>query len=178
MEKLNWLDIVILIPIVFGLIRGLLRGFVRELTGILAIIGGVIAAKMFAPACAKMLLDAMNITDKAALFLAYVLLFVGVALVCKLLAMLITSLLKKVDLNWINRLAGAVFGSLAWAMIVSLVLNLCIVVEPYYAVIKPEAKAASLLYKPATELASVAKGQVQKYLPKEETNDLLPVSGR
>lgn len=168
MDKLNWLDIVILIPIVYGLGHGLLRGFVRELTSVASVIGGIIAAKLFAPPFAKLLLSALNISDRAALFLAYGLLFIGVALLLKILAQLITNLLRKLSLNWLNRLAGGLFGGLMWAMIVSLVLNLFLFIDPYYTLIKPEAKNESILYQPALSLAAVAKSQAQKYLPVEE----------
>ena len=162
--EINWLDIVILIPIVYGLGHGLLRGFVRELTSIFAILGGVLAGKFFAPKVAGMLLGALNIPERAALFIAYAVLFIGVALLCKMLAKAFTKFLKKVDLNWLNRLAGALFGGTLWALIMSVVLNLLTFVEPYYPVIKPEAKENSYLYQPTLCLASVAKSQLDIYL--------------
>lgn len=162
--EISWLDIVILLPIVYGLGHGLLRGFVRELTSILAIIGGVLAGKFLAPKFAALMLTAMNIPERAALFIAYVLLFVGVALLCKLLARGITKFLRKVDLNWVNRLVGAAFGGILWALIMSLVLNLIAFLEPYYPIIKPEAKHESRLYEPTFDLASVAKSQLDQYL--------------
>lgn len=169
MDKMNWLDIVILIPIVYGLIHGLLRGFVRELTSVFSVVGGVVAAKLFAPQVADVLLSALNISPRAALIMAYALLFIGVALLCKLVAQLITKLLKKLDINWLNRLVGGVFGSVMWALIASLVLNLFIVIDPYYSFIKTEAKQESHLYEPILSLASVAKSQAEQYLP-----DVLP----
>ena len=162
--EISWLDIVILLPIVYGLGHGLLRGFVRELTSIIAILGGVLAGKFFAPKVASMLLGALNIPERAALFIAYAVLFIGVALLCKMLAKAFTRFLRKVDLNWLNRLAGAVFGAAMWALIMSLVLNLISFLEPYYPVIKPEAKQESRLYQPTHDLASVAKSQLDTYL--------------
>ena len=162
--EISWLDIVILIPVAYGLGHGLLRGFVRELTSILAILGGVLAGKFFAPKFAAYLLTVINMPERAALFLAYFLLFISVALLCKLLAQSFTKFLRKVDLNWLNRLVGAAFGALMWAMIVSLALNLIALIEPYYPVFKPEAKQTSQLYEPTLRLASVAKTQAEKYL--------------
>lgn len=83
--EICWLDIVILIPIVYGLGHGLLRGFVREFTSIFAILAGVLAGKFFAPKFAAYLLTVINMSERAALLLAYVLLFIGVALLFKLL---------------------------------------------------------------------------------------------
>ena len=167
--ELNWLDIVILLPIVYGLGHGLLRGFVRELTSVFAVLGGVLAGKFFAPKFASFLLTALNMPERAALLLAYVLLFFGVALACKLLAKGITKLIRKIDLNWFNRLVGAVFGAALWALIMSLVLNFITFLEPYYPIIKQEAKQQSVLYQPTHDLASITKSQLEKY-------DLLPVN--
>ena len=162
--EISWLDIVILLPIVYGLGHGLLRGFVQELTSVFAILGGVLAGKFFAPKLAAMLLTTLNIPERAALFISYAVLFIGVALLCKMLARVITKFLRKVDLNWLNRLAGAVFGAVFWALIVSLVLNIISFLEPYYPIIKPEAKQESRLYQPAHDLASIAKSQIDIYL--------------
>ena len=162
--EICWLDIVILLPIVYGLGHGLLRGFVREFTSILAILGGVLAGKFFAPKFASYMLTVINMPERAALLLAYVLLFISVALLCKLLAQAFTRFLRKVDLNWLNRLVGATFGVIMWALIVSLVLNLIAFIEPYYPIIKPEAKQQSQLYEPTCRLASVAKSEAEKYL--------------
>jgi membrane protein required for colicin V production len=162
--ELNWLDIVILLPIVYGLGHGLLRGFVRELTSIFAVLGGVLAGKFFAPKVASMLLSVMNMPDRAALLIAYVLLFFGVALVCKLLAKIISKFLCKLDMNWLNRLVGAVFGAAVWALIVSLLLNFITFLEPYYPIIKDEAKQESKLYQPTHDIAAIAKGQLDTYM--------------
>ncbi len=162
---MNWLDIVILLPMVYGLGRGLLRGFVREFTSVIAILGGVMAGKFLAPKFAGLLLSVLNMPDRAALALAYVLLFMGVALLCKLLARGITRFLRKVDLNWFNRLVGAVFGGALGALIMSLLLNLIVFIEPYYPLIKQEAKSESRLFQPTLDLASIAKSQLVKYLP-------------
>ena len=136
----------------------------QELTSVLAIIGGVLAGKFFAPKFAAMLLSSLNLPERAALFIAYAVLFIGVALLCKMLAKAFTRFLRKVDLNWLNRLAGALFGVVVWALIMSLVLNLISFVEPYYPIIKPEAKQQSRLYQPTHDLASIAKSQLDIYL--------------
>ncbi len=166
---MSWLDIVILLPILYGLGHGLLRGFVREFTSLFIVVGGVLAGKFFAPKFAAYILTVMNMPDRVALLLAYVLLFIGVALAFTLVARLITKFLRKVDLNWLNRLVGAVLGATVWALIVSLLLNFIVFLEPYYPLIKPEAKQQSALYQPTLNLTAIAKSQLEKY-------DLLPVN--
>lgn len=166
--ELNWLDIILLIPLVYGLFHGLLHGFVRELASILSIVAGILAAKFLAPKLAVIILSAINMPEQAALFISYIALFASVSLLCQMLARLITKFLRKMDLNWLNRLAGAFVGVLVSALLLSVLLNLFVLVEPYYPILKEEAKQQSHLYQPITDLAAIAKTQLENYdiLPK------------
>ena len=166
--ELNWLDIILLIPLVYGLFHGLLHGFVRELASILSIVAGILAAKFLAPQLAVIILSAINMPEQAALFISYIALFASVSLLCQMLARLITKFLRKMDLNWLNRLAGAFVGVLVSALLLSVLLNLFVLVEPYYPILKEEAKQQSNLYQPITDLAAIAKTLLENYdiLPK------------
>lgn len=97
--------------------------------------------------------------------LAYILLFVGVALGMHFAAKLLTTFLKKIELNGINRCLGGLFGCLKWAILVSAILNLLLIIDPYICIIKPEAKHASFAYKPTLHIASVAWDKASAYLP-------------
>ena len=99
MDKVNYLDIIILLPIIYGLVRGLMRGFVVECTAIIAIFLGIVAAKLWAPPFAVKILQVLEMPEGLAQSLAYVLLFVGVTLFCKAIARLVNRLLKAISLN-------------------------------------------------------------------------------
>ena len=53
----------------------------------------------------------------------------------------------------------------------SLILNLIVFLEPYYPIIKPDAKADSRLYEPTYHLASVAKSQLDLYFQPDTTDE-------
>ena len=44
---MNWLDALLLLPLLIGLIRGLMRGFITELIAILAVVLGVVGARLW-----------------------------------------------------------------------------------------------------------------------------------
>ena len=165
MDKVNYLDIIILLPIIYCLVRGLMRGFVVECAAIIGIIAGIIAAKIWAPPFAAKILQVLEMPEGLAQSLSYVLLFVGVTLFCKAIARLINRLLKAISLSWLNRLAGGLFGGLKWALIISVVLNLLLLPEQYVQIIKEEAKQSSVLYQPILRIASISWDKMQQYLP-------------
>lgn len=162
---MNYLDIIILLPVAYGIIRGFMRGFVRELTSIIAVIAGIIAAKIWAPVFAAKILTVLNAPEWLGQSLAYLLLFVGVALLCKVVARIVQRFLKAISLGWLDKLVGGIFGGLKWALIVSVLLNLLIIPEQYVKIIKDDAKASSKLYGPTLSVASTSWEKMQTYLP-------------
>jgi len=163
----NIIDIVILIPIIFGFIHGLLRGLVREIISIVAIGVGIIASKLFAPKFAPLLMSAINMPDWLAKTLTYVIIFVGISLLCQVLGKLLRKFLKSVSLGWFDKLLGAIFGAFKWALLVSVVLNVLLLIDPYYEVFQPAAKQSSKCYEPTLKIAHITW---------DKANDLLPVA--
>ena len=53
---MNWLDALILLPLIVGLVRGLMRGFISEVIAIVVVILGVIGARFAAPPLSNWLL--------------------------------------------------------------------------------------------------------------------------
>ena len=141
-----WLDIVILLPIAYGVIRGLMRGFVQELTGIVVIIFGIIAARLWAPALSLLVMKMATMPEWGAQTVAYVLIFLAVGLCCKLAAMLVSRLLHAICLGWLNRLAGGLFGGLKWAIVVIILLYATTLIDPYYQIIGDDTRQTSIAY--------------------------------
>lgn len=159
---MNLLDVILLAPVVYGLLRGIFRGLVEELTAILALVIALISAKLFAPKAAVWLLQSTGWDASICEVCAYLIVFFAVALVATLLGKLITRLLKAISLGWLNRLLGAVFGALKWALIVSVLLNGVILLDNYFHFIKPETKESSIAFSTMQKLASVAWDEVQE----------------
>ena len=49
MKGINWLDVLILLPLLVGLVRGIMRGFISEIIAFVVVIFGVLGARMVAP---------------------------------------------------------------------------------------------------------------------------------
>lgn len=161
----NVLDIILALPLIYGFIRGFMNGFIRELAGIAAILAGALTAKFFAADFSYMILEVMTISVRAAGALSYLMLFAGVALLVKALSRTATRFLSKVSLGWLNKLFGGLFGLSKWALVLSGLLNLCLFLDTYVTIIKPEARQSSVLYKPLRQLASIAIEEAKTYTP-------------
>lgn len=119
---MNWLDILIVLPLVAGLIRGFMRGFVSEIIAIMVVILGVLGTRWSAPYFSSWIMQQFAWTKEVCDVVAYVLIFLGIAVVLTLLAKLLTRFLRSVHLGWANRLLGGILGTLKFALIVLIVV--------------------------------------------------------
>lgn len=115
---MNWLDIILLLPLLVGLVRGLMRGFVSEVIAIAVVILGVLGAKLWAGPFATWLLTQFAWPKGVCEVVAYTLLFLGIAIALSIVARLITKLMHAIHLGWANRIAGGIFGTAKYAIIV------------------------------------------------------------
>ena len=143
---MSYLDILILLPLVYGLIRGIMRGIVKEIFAIVGIILGIVVARIYAGDLAAWL-QQLSTWDVALLRpIAAFAIFMVVALTCNALAALLTKLIKLISLSWMNRLIGGLFGIVKWGLIV-LVIIVCIdKADSVLHFIRPEVKQSSVTY--------------------------------
>lgn len=119
---MNWLDVLLLIPLLIGLVRGLMRGLVTEVIAILVVIIGVLGARLFAPSFSTWMHKQFAWQGEVCDVVAYVLIFLSIAIVLAILARLLSKFLKAIHLGWANRLFGGVFGICKYAILVLIVV--------------------------------------------------------
>ena len=118
--SLNWLDIIILVPLLVGLVRGIMHGFVSEVIGLAVVILGVLGARMFAPPCSAWMLKQFAWKAEVCDIVAYVLVFLAIAIVLSMVGALLSKLLHAIHLGWLNRLLGGVVGFAKFGIVVLL----------------------------------------------------------
>jgi membrane protein required for colicin V production len=118
------LDIVLLIPLLWGAFKGFRKGLIVELASILAIILGAWACSKFSDIVADFLGSHIH-SHISSLYLsicAVIIVFIGVVIGVFLIAKSIQKLAETIMLGWANRLFGALFGLFKWALLVSFIL--------------------------------------------------------
>ncbi len=154
---MSYLDIIILLPLVYGLIRGIMRGIVKEIFAFAGIILGVLASRMLAGNAAEWLQQLSNWDVNLLRPIAAFVIFMIVAFACNLLARLLTKLVKLISLGWANRLVGGLFGVLKWGLIVVVIIACIDMIDGVLHFIKPELKQSSVCYTYALQAAQWLK---------------------
>ena len=154
---MSYIDIIIALPIIYGIIRGLMRGVITEVFAIAGIILGIVVAKIYAGDAAVWLQSISTWDINLLRPIASFCIFIVVAIVCNLLARLLTKLFKLIALGWINRLVGGLFGAAKWILIVAVIITCVDMLDGVLHFIKPELKQSSVLYAYALQLTQSLK---------------------
>ena len=110
---MNYIDIIILIPLLYGLIKGFSNGIIKEITNIislvLAIYLGIHFSNLIEPYLQSELLSGH---EKIIPLIAFLVVFILVLIIIKSIGELIDRLTKLLALGIISRFLGAIFGVL------------------------------------------------------------------
>ncbi len=120
---MNLIDLFIIIFILFFCFRGYWSGFVKQIFGIAAIIIAVFATFRYMSPASELLTSFIDNPDHATI-VAGVLIFLICLSLIQLAGYGLEKMLKLVKINFINRLAGMLFGGLYAAIIASTFLLL------------------------------------------------------
>lgn len=161
MSTANVIDIIALVPILYGLVRGIFRGFVQELTAIAVVIVGYIVTKLYAPKLAVYLTSVVTWNQQICQVVAYIAIFFGVAIVLTIISKLLSKFLKAVSLGFFNRIFGGLLGAAKWALLVSVILNVVLLLNQHFQFLQPDALNGSYAVAYVSRLASVAWDSVK-----------------
>lgn len=126
----NLLIILILLVLGYAAVTGFMKGLLAQVGQIVGLVIGVLAARALAPGLLGYLaVDSGGSASAVTTVLCYVLIFLVAYFAVVLIARLIRLVVKVVCLGILDRIGGAVFKIVKWALIISLAYNLCVVIE-------------------------------------------------
>ena len=114
-----YLDIIIVIPILWGMFRGFKRGLIIELCTLMALVLGVYGAASFGDMAGAYLQSEFNTDPRISLVLAFSIVFIIIVIAVFIFGKILEGLIKMVALGIVNKLFGLLFGMLKFALIVS-----------------------------------------------------------
>ncbi|MCE8014744.1 CvpA family protein [Halomonas sp. MCCC 1A17488] len=106
---LTWIDWGFLAVLAVSTLAGFMRGLVREGLGLAAWIIALLAARLLAEPVADLLSGLIDNPD-GRLVLAFVLVILGVVLLCGIVIRMVHAAVEWVGMGFFNRVAGACFG--------------------------------------------------------------------
>ncbi len=155
---MNRIDVVLAVVLALFALRGFQRGFSREIFALIGLVGGVAAAAAMYADVAVMLPP--EVPDIGRPALAFGGIFVGVALLAKLVGMLVHRVLGLTLLSPLDRVAGILFGAAKGAALVVMAVVVVRSVTPPNALAR--ACADSILMQPILEITDDGRGTLDE----------------
>lgn len=151
---MNLLDVVIAIPLLWGAWKGFNRGIIYEIAFILGLVLGLYAAFKLSGWAQAALQSVVDKSSSVPQWMAFIIVIAVIVLIFLFYAKLLEGILKAGDLNVVNKIAGALFGLLKFALVTSVVLHGLKSLEPHFNFINAQTKKESKLYEPVLSTAT------------------------
>lgn len=145
------IDLIAAILFIMAIFKGFRKGLIVAMFSFLAFIIGLAAAVKLSTAMAAYLGSTVAISQRWLPFIAFIIVFIIVAVLVRMGAKLLQAAVQTVMLGWLNRVGGVVFYILIYLFIYSIIL--------FYA-------TQLNFIKPATTQASVTYHFLQPFGPK------------
>lgn len=146
---MNFLDLLIVIPLIWFGYKGFRNGLVMELVSILSLIAGIYIAIRFSAWVGQQL----GIKGEYAATISFIITFLGILIITYLLGKFIDGLVKKLSLGFLNRLGGLLIGVFKTALIVGLLIFTWNRIDKQQNILKPETRNHSLLFRPMENIS-------------------------
>ncbi|PID95010.1 MAG: colicin V production protein [Bacteroidetes bacterium] len=163
---MNWLDIVILIPLLLFAFRGLKNGIIMEIFTLIALILGIWGALEFSFITEAYLIEQFQWNNKYLGIIALIITFTLVAVGVYLVGKIIQKLSHAVALGALDKLLGFLFGVMKGLLILALIAHIYHRFDPESHLIDEEVKEASFCYPILSEISKeMARVMDEQTLP-------------
>lgn len=168
----NYIDIILIIPLLWGLYKGFTKGLIIEAASIIALGLAIWGGIKFSDFLTGYIHGHFSWNTKYLPIISFAVIFLGILVGVYAIAKLIERLVKAVSLGFINKLAGGIFGMLKFGLIMSVIIFVLNAIEKNIQIIPSEIKQKSLLYEPIGKIAPI----IIPGLKESRLNQILPVT--
>ena len=152
---MNYLDLILGGLIAYGAVKGFFKGLIIEAASLLALLLGVVCALLFSAALGDLLAIYFKDSPLPPAGVIFIGIFIAVIIAVNLLAKGITKILKMAALGFINRVFGALFGGLKFALALSALVLLIDQFSFLFQYFDSEIIDESYLYEPLKSLGEI-----------------------
>lgn len=143
---MNWLDIVILVPLAFFAWQGFKNGFIMELFTLAALILGIWASLKFSYVAENFLVDQFNLKTNYLHIISFIVTFIIVVVAVNLLGKVIEKIFHAIAFGGLDKILGGVFGILKGIVFLTILLYVIDSFDMKKGLIADEVKEESTLY--------------------------------
>lgn len=148
---MNYIDIILIIPIIWFAYQGFKRGLIVELASLVALVLGIYAALYFSEYAAYFLTNSLGLETEYLSIISFILTFIVVVVLVYFIGKILEKLVNMVALGFLNKMAGAVFGVLKAAVLLSIIILIINHFNDKF--ISKEKKEGSYLFAPVAGIA-------------------------
>ena len=159
---MSFLDIVLGLLLGYGLYKGLKNGIFVEIASLIALIAGIFGAIHFSYIAGNYLHQNMQWDERYINIAAFIITFIAIVTVVHLAGKFLTKIADFAMLGLLNKIAGAIFGTLKVAVILGAILIFFERVNSSVGLVKSEAFQNSVLYEPVKEIGAFVFNAVLK----------------
>jgi len=152
-QRMNYIDIILVILLFLAIIDGYRKGLITELASLAALVLGIWGAVKLSGLTADFLVENLNFQSKHLYIISFIITFLVIVILVHIIGSLVNKMVKTIRLGFLNRLAGMVFGVLKSALILSVLLVIFDKIDKDVKILPAEAKSGSRLYKPIHSFA-------------------------
>jgi membrane protein required for colicin V production len=150
---MNYLDIIIAIPLIWSVYKGFTKGFIFVLASLIALIGGLYGAIQFSGVTEAIMKGWVSQDIAYLSLISFTITFVFILVIVYLIALILDRFIKFTGLGIFNRLAGVVFNLFKMALILSVLMNIITYAGNFRPLIPEDDKENSLLFEPIRKIA-------------------------
>lgn len=150
---MNYIDIVLVILLVFSAIGGFKNGLIVELASLAALILGIWGAIHFSYVTSDFLIENLNFNSEHLPVISFIVTFIVIVILVHIVANVVDKMVETIMLGFVNKLAGLVFGVLKAALILSIILLVFDKIDKDVKILPESTKSESRMYEPIRNLA-------------------------
>lgn len=150
---MNYLDIIIAIILILFAIGGLRNGIIREAFSLVAFLGGIYGAIRLSDWAGGWLGKLINVSPEWMSVISFIIVFIALALLINWLGGLLAGLVESLNLGFIDKIGGVVFGIAKGFLLVG-VLILLLDFFGIKDVLNEKTREGSKLYKTSEKVAT------------------------
>lgn len=151
---MNYLDIIILIPLCWGGIKGIKNGLIIEAASLIALALGIYGAIEFSNITAGWLGSSAKIEESYLPIIAFAVTFIAIVGLTHLVAKVLDTIISAVALGLVNKVAGVAFGVIKYGCIVSILALLIDKFNTTLQFMDPVMAEESILFYPLINIAN------------------------
>ncbi|MBL4710120.1 MAG: CvpA family protein [Flavobacteriales bacterium] len=157
------IDIILIIPLLWGAFMGFRKGLVLELASLVGLILGIYGAIKFSDFTAEKLTKYVDVSQDWLGLMSFLITFIIIVFVVFIFAKILDKTLKMVALGLVNRILGLVFGTLKFALILSTFLYFFENTNNKFDFVEADFAQESILWEPMQQVTAPFKTLLEEF---------------